>query len=211
MPEQPAVKRAIAFIDGQNLFYAAKAAYGYSFPNYDPLALASAVCAFKGWQLTATHFYTGIPTPADNPFWNHFWTAKLAVLGTRGVRTFTRPLHHRQQTSTCRACGATTTLLVGQEKGIDVRLALDVVRFTRQQALDVAVVFSQDQDLNEVADEVRAISRSQQRWIKIASAFPLSNTSRNRRGINRTDWVPIDRTMYDACIDQQDYRPKRSP
>jgi hypothetical protein len=44
MPAEPTVKRTIAFVDGQNLFYAAKYAFGYSWPNYDPLKLAQAVC-----------------------------------------------------------------------------------------------------------------------------------------------------------------------
>ena len=35
MPAEPAVKRALAFIDGQNLFRCAKATFGYTFPNYD--------------------------------------------------------------------------------------------------------------------------------------------------------------------------------
>lgn len=39
MPAEPPVKRAIAFFDGQNLFYAAKYAFGYSWPNYDPILL----------------------------------------------------------------------------------------------------------------------------------------------------------------------------
>jgi len=41
MPTEPQTKRAIAFVDGQNLFYAAKEAFGYSHPNYDVLALAT--------------------------------------------------------------------------------------------------------------------------------------------------------------------------
>ena len=39
MASEPAIKRAVAFVDGQNLFYAAKIAFGYSFPNYDVRAL----------------------------------------------------------------------------------------------------------------------------------------------------------------------------
>jgi hypothetical protein len=73
----------------------------------------------------------------------------------------------------------------------------------------VAVIFSQDQDLSEVADEIRKISSREDRWIKIASAFPIGPTSRNRRGINGTDWIKIDRKTYDACIDSRDYRPRR--
>ena len=73
----------------------------------------------------------------------------------------------------------------------------------------MALVFSQDQDLSEVADEIRTIAKREQRWIKMASAFPISPTSRNRRGINGTDWIKMDRALYDSCIDPIDYRPKR--
>lgn len=92
---------------------------------------------------------------------------------------------------------------------MDVRLALDIVSLGYQKAYDVAVVFSQDQDLSEVADEIRAIAKQQIRWIRIACAFPFSPASSNRRGINATDWIKIDRATYDACLDTRDYRPKK--
>ena len=74
------------------------------------------------------------------------------------------------------------------------------------QEYDVALIFSQDQDLSEVAEEMREIAREQRRWIKVACAFPSSPTSRNRRGIEKTDWIRIDRATYDACLDRRDYR-----
>jgi uncharacterized LabA/DUF88 family protein len=209
MPPEPPEKRTAAFIDGQNLFHAAKKAFGYSYPNYDPLALARRITAARGWVLSQAFFYTGIPDPADNPFWNHFWTAKLAVMGTRDIRTFSRSLRYRNQTVRLPG-GVTTTILVGEEKGIDVRLALDVVRTARENLYDVALIFSQDQDLSEAADEVKAISTQQARWIKVACAFPSSPTAENRRGINGTEWITIDRATYDACVDPLDYRPKRT-
>ena len=61
MPAEPLVKRAFAFVDGQNLFYAAKKAFGYRFLNYNPKALAERVSADRGWTLSETFFYTGIP------------------------------------------------------------------------------------------------------------------------------------------------------
>ena len=207
MPAEPAAKRTIAYFDGQNLFYAAKYAFGYSWPNYDPLKLAQAVCQAQGWQLDATCFYTGLPSPQDDPFWNHFWTAKLAHMGRAGIRTFSRHLKYRNQTVQLPG-GGSTTVLVGSEKGVDVRLALDVVAAARTNACDVALIFSQDQDLSEVADEVKAISIQQNRWIKLACAFPVSPTYSNTRGINKTEWVKIDRATYDACLDPNDYRPK---
>jgi uncharacterized LabA/DUF88 family protein len=184
-----------------------KNAFGYSFPNYDVPALAQAVCLRQGWSLAECRFYTGVPSSLDDPRWNHFWTAKLAQMGTRGVATYSRHLRYRNQTVNLPG-GGTTTVLVGQEKGIDVRLALDVVRLARENAYDVAVLFSQDQDLSEVSDEVRAISIAQERWIKTACAFPASPTYANTRGVNKTDWVPFDRALYDSCTDPTDYRRK---
>lgn len=37
-----------------------------------------------------------------------------------------------------------------------------------------------------------------------------SAASRNKRGINKTDWVRIDRELYDSCLDARDYREKRA-
>jgi uncharacterized LabA/DUF88 family protein len=207
MSTEPAIKRAIVFVDGQNLFYAAKNAFGYAYPNYDIASLAAAVCQQQNWNLAQVRFYTGIPDASDDPFWNHFWAAKLAQMGRQKVHVFSRPLRYRNQTVRLPS-GQTHTFLVGQEKGVDVRLALDIVSCAYQDSYDVALVFSQDQDLSEVADELRLISQRQNRWIKMASAFPFSPASLNRRGINTSDWIRIDRATYDACLDNRDYRPK---
>jgi uncharacterized LabA/DUF88 family protein len=209
MPVEPPLKRVIAFFDGQNLFYAVKKAFGYSYPNYNPKKLAQKICEDQGWELKNVCFYTGVPSPDDNAFWNHFWTAKLAHMGRIGVQTFSRHLKYRNETVRLPG-GGTTTILVGSEKGIDVRLALDVVAATRDKLYDVALIFSQDQDLSEVADEVRAISMQQDRWIKVACAFPASPAYDNTRGINKTDWMRINRTTYDLCLDPRDYRPRGS-
>lgn len=205
MPPEPPLKRTVAFVDGQNLFHASREAFGYTYPNYDPVALAANVCAVFGWTLVQVRFYTGIPDPGVNPVWHGFWARKLASLGTRSVWTFARPLRYRNERITL-PDGTETTVPVGREKGIDVRLALDVVRLARAGELDVALLFSQDQDLSEVADEVRAISVAQGRWIKTACAFPASPTALNRRGINGTDWVRLDKALYDECLDRNDYR-----
>ena len=207
MPAEPAIKRVVAFVDGQNLFYAAKTAFGYTHPNYDPKALAAQFCQIQGWQFVQVRFYTGFPSADDNAFWNHFWQAKLLQLTREGVHAFSRPLRYRLQTIHL-PDGTTHSAVVGQEKGVDVRLAIDVISLAHQQTYDVALVFSQDQDLSEVADEIRKIAVQQGRWIKMASAFPFSPASPNRRGINGADWIKIDRATYDACLDTRDYRPK---
>ena len=82
-----------------------------------------------------------------------------------------------------------------------------MVRLARNGDLDVAVVFSQDQDLAEVAHEIRDIARAQGRWLKIVSAFSHGSRATSTRGINSTDWFRMDRAFYDACLDPRDYRP----
>jgi uncharacterized LabA/DUF88 family protein len=209
LPAEPS-KRAVAFFDGQNLFHAAKAAFGHAFPNFDPRKLATAVCRARCWTLVESRFYTGVPDARDDPFWNHFWVAKLEQMARSGLHTCSRALRYRNRLVPLPG-GNVISTLVGQEKGIDVRIALDVVRLAQQHVYDVGLIFSQDQDLSEAADEVRAIAREQRRWIKIASAFPSSPTALHSRGIDRTDWIPIDRATYDSCLDTRDYRPKATP
>ncbi len=205
MPPEPEVKRAITFVDGQNLYHAARESFGHSFPNYDVRALSEAICRRAGWRLAQVRFYTGIPDLTDDPKWHQFWTGKLAIMGREGVRVFSRPLRYRNRTVKL-PDNSQHTYLTGEEKGIDVRIALDVIRLANAREYDVAVIFSQDQDLSEVASEIRTIAGQQDRWIKIACAFPFSPTTRNIRGIDKTDWIKIDRATYDACLDRRDYR-----
>jgi len=205
MQEQP--DRAICFFDGQNLFHSAKAAFGYTFPNFDPLALSKLVCGSKGWDLAQARFYTGIPDAADKPFWNHFWTAKGAQMGREGVYVYTRPLVYRTKKIDL-PDGTQHTFVDGDEKGIDVRLALDIISCANAGSYDIAVVFSRDQDLSEVAEELRTIAKQQGRFIKMVSVFPFSPVVKAYRGINKTDWIRLDKADYDKCIDTRDYRPK---
>jgi len=157
MATEPALKRAVAFIDGQNLFHAARAAFGYNLPNYDAHALAASVCQRHGWAVVETRFYTGMPDEADNPFWHSYWSRKLSVMGKAGISVFSRPLRY-QNKRVALPDGTEHYYVVGVEKGI-----------------------------------------------KVASAFPFSAVCRSRRGIDRTDWIRVERAAYDACLDRRDY------
>ena len=196
MATEPKVKRAVVFFDGQNLFCTARECFGYTFPNYDPHALAAHVCNSMGWKLVEVRFYTGLPERKADPR-RAFWENKLAHVGRKGAFIYSRDTRHNQ------------------EKGIDIRIALDVVGKALRQDLDVAVIFSQDADFSEVADEVRWIAASQRRWIKMACAYPDAGAARKKgqysRGIPGTDWIRRSKAEYDACIDPLDHRPKNPP
>ncbi len=207
MPREPVTKRTVSFIDGQNLFRHAKDAFGHHHPNYDPIKLAEAVCETKGWVSRKVHFYTGIPDYARDPQWHGYWTRRLTSMKRAGVVVTARKLRYRIEQVRL-ADGTRHDVPAQREKGIDLRLGLDVVRMARNGDLDVAVIFSQDQDLAEVAREVRDISRTQGRWLKVVSAFPHGVQATSGRGINDTDWFRMDRDFYEACLDPRDYRPQ---
>ena len=123
-----------------------------------------------------------------------------------GITVTSRQLRYQIETVRLPDGNNQEKVIARQEKGIDIRISLDVVRMARLGQLDVAVIFSQDQDLAEVAEEIREIALSENRWLKIVSAFPVSPTASASRGINKTDWFRINRTFYDACLDPMDYR-----
>lgn len=202
--QEPATKRAVIFIDGQNLYHHARAAFNITHPNYDVMLLAKEICKANGWFLKSVRFYTGIPEAADDAFWHNFWAKKLLTIKRQGVNTFSRRLRYRDSKVTVE--GIEHTVRVGEEKGIDIRIALDVVSYAISNDLDVAVIFSQDQDMSEVVDEIKKIARIQRRWIKVACPYPMSETASNRRGINGAQWLPFDDVLYRRCIDPRDYR-----
>lgn len=202
---EPKIKKAFVFVDGQNLYRAAKDAFGYHYPNYNISLLSKHVCSIRGWDLSSIYFYTGVPDPQDNSFWHNFWSKKLSYMGRSGINLYSRSLRYHNKDFKCPSCDKIYTSLVGHEKGVDVRLALDVIRLAQERRYDVAIIFSQDQDLKEVSEEIVKISNQQKRWIRIASAFPASPTYKGR-GIDKTEWIKIDKKNYDACIDSNDYR-----
>lgn len=192
----PTKKRVVVFFDCQNLFQSAKEAWGYSFPNFDPIELSKMIVrshASAQWLLHGIRLYTGIHDHSINPRWHKFWTNKLNAHKAKDSRVhfFTAPLRYSNG--------------IAREKGVDVRIAIDLVVMAIENDYDVALLFSQDNDLSQAATEIRFIVRKQQRWIKIASAYPYATGYLNPRGVDKTDWIPIDKAEYDSCIDPNRY------
>lgn len=200
--------RAMGFFDAQNLFRHAKDAFGHIHPNFDPIKLHAAVCAAHNWTPNLVRFYTGVPELARNAMWTGYWNNRVMALKRARVNVTTRKLRYHDTTVT-NDDGTTQIVTSVQEKGVDVRLALDIVKYARLNNYGAAVIYSQDQDLCEVVEEVREISREQNRVIHLCCAFPESPTATSRRGIDKTQWFRMDQAFYDACLDPHDYRPPK--
>ncbi len=185
--------RAVALIDGMNLFFHAKDAFGYQDPNYDVVKLASVVAQRLGCELVQTRFYVGVPRQDYAPSKHYFWAAKSEAMRQAGVIVYTRPLSRRRPP---------------QEKGIDLRIGLDALALAYERTYDTLIIFSTDQDFTEIRHHVGRLSQLQGREIRLVSSYPVAPSLRVR-GINGFEQHPIPRGVYDQCIDRKDYRPRR--
>jgi len=95
--KEPQYKRATIFVDGQNLYHAARRVFGFNSPNYDIARLSREVCRAGGWHLVSAPFYTGIPAKSRDPYLYDFWNAKLLFMGRQRIRVFSRPLRYSKQ------------------------------------------------------------------------------------------------------------------
>ena len=131
--------RTIVFIDGQNLYHLARRAWAsgpkspYGWPSSDVDKLAQALGLQGIWA-----------NPRRDPVLHrgaspiHGWFRGLARVLVE------------QESGISRAEGFTSTggrvNSGGQEKGVDVSLALDLVQATHDQRYEAAIIVSQDSD-----------------------------------------------------------------
>jgi uncharacterized LabA/DUF88 family protein len=194
--------RTVVFFDGQNLYHGARDAWAptprvsgsvYGYPSYNVEKLAAKLVErVPGRKLEQIRFYTGVPSPhrgPDEKFWHGFWGNKLRYLGARGVYVYRGRVNPG-----------------GQEKGVDVSLAIDLIRMTYEQSYETAIIVSQDWDFGPAIKLAKEIAKSQKRRLSFESAFVVGGNATYDRGVPGTSWSPIDKAMYDACIDPTDYR-----
>ena len=188
------VMRTLVQFDGQNLYHLAKHAWGpgpsYDHVRYDVRKLAQALTSRTSSRtLEEVRFYTGIPHKLDRPTLHTFWKNKIKHLENQGIRVYEGRINAG-----------------GQEKGVDVSLALDLVQATYEQRYDVAIIVSQDSDFTPAVRLARQIAANQGKTLQFESAFPFEPGRVSRRGVPETKWVRIDKATYDACLDPNDYR-----
>ena len=115
---------------------------------------------------------TGVPDPAvghSQQFWHGFWSNKIRYLLSQRVYVYRGRVNAG-----------------GQEKGVDVSLALDLVRATYERSYEAAIIVSQDWDFGPAVRLVKEIARVQDRRLVIESCFPLGPGSHSRRGVPGT-------------------------
>lgn len=209
----PDIIRVITFFDGQNFFNQAKRAFGSTWPDYDPIKLSEFyVSNYPRDRLAQVRFYTGVPPVSKDREKAFFWRNKIAA-HSKDARFLgiTRELrYHIEKVVVKGADGMASTqdIEVPREKGIDVRIALDLVEMAFKD-FDKAVIFSQDNDLLEAVNDLLRKRNELGKWLMLFSAFCLNPAVPQpyRIGLQKTAFYPIDETIYKSCVDSNDYRP----
>ncbi|MDR2209592.1 MAG: hypothetical protein LBE22_11690 [Azoarcus sp.] len=129
----PEKKYSMAFFDAQNLYQHAKEAFydgidkRYTHPSFDPKKLHTAVAESHGYTPTLTRFYSGIPHISDNEMWGGYWNNRVLALKRSGVNVTTRKLRYHKEDV------GTGIITIPQEKGVDIRIALDLMKCTMRK------------------------------------------------------------------------------
>jgi uncharacterized LabA/DUF88 family protein len=203
---EPPPSRVIVLIDGANLFNSIKRRFAYQQPNADIAKLAKAVVHLKAnRKIERIYYYIGVPAIEHDRKKHEWWNRKITGMGRQGVTTIRRALKPRELNIDITGVvhhKSTNVKLI--EKGIDLRLGLDLVKHTANRSFDVAVIFSQDGDLAEAVQDAFQIAEVQKRRIVIECAYPVNGLEK-QYGINKATPVEFDRALYDTCLDPTDY------
>ena len=167
--------RVAVFIDGANVYRAFKTVFGWT--RYSPVQLAAALAARR--HVVRTAFYiAAVPQ-------------EMGADVYADQQRFLRRLRQQQELVVwtgrmARADG------VWHEKGVDVKIATDMVSLAYRDLFDAAILVSGDGDLAPAVQEIRRIGRI------VENAIPPSRRSWHLvRESSR--YIPIDRELFDRC------------
>ncbi len=173
--------RVVVFVDWQNVFSRARALFHRGRRHVravdgqiDPVKLADLVCQ-RGpidsqRQLAEVRVYCGIADQHEDPKMFQARANQVAAWERDGVTAITRRLQYLAEPRTGRR--------IAREKGIDVALAVDVVKMAIRDEFDVGIVCSADTDLRPALEFVT------QEYPAVRVEVAAWQHGRNRRRLN---------------------------
>lgn len=158
----PVKKTKIAvFIDWQNVYNHAREAFGYrdqlpSIGSVSPLRIGQSLAAGAGrgaWgELVRVEVHRGLPAPRRQAVAN-----KATIRQVRAWQKESELVHAVLQNLRYRTVAGE---MVAEEKGVDVRLAINAVELMVDGRADLAIIFSHDTDLLPVVDVISRLRGS---------------------------------------------------
>lgn len=192
--------RVVVFVDYQNAHASGHKLYCDAFdPIYncliDPLKLGELLVHRRapGGTLTEVRVYRGRPDPRKEPTLTaandkHFdaWKSDIRVMVKR------RPLMYPED------WGEAGCVERPREKGIDVSLAVDMVRLAYEKKYDVGILFSRDTDLKPALEMVRDLKLAHVEVASWDGASILRLPGVYRHTLDGDDFVAVRDTRYYA-------------
>ena len=208
--------RVGVFIDGQNVTIGARYAFEESEHGYlHPLLLAR-VLAGDG-ELVEVRYATGIPSPEVDAERYAEQRRRHDLMALSDVVVLERSLRYRWEWDIRdrdlgdprdhkgeKRKASVKSRHRGQEKGIDVWLALDAVTMCTRVDIDRVVIVSADSDLDLVPAHVRMIEGHEH--TKVLQAKVLGAHRELRAAPSFDGGIAIDNAVFEAARDDFDYR-----
>ncbi len=206
-------KRVGVFIDGQNITIGARQAFGGN-GNMHPLLLARALAGAD--DLVEVRYATGIPDAAVDPERAASERRRHELITQSGVTMLERTLryrsvweikdrdlpHPRGREGEVRQARV-KAYKRGQEKGVDVWLALDALCMCSNSHIDVAIIASADTDMDMIPSYLRELPGQEQTQVLAAKVVRDDVDVSNNDNYDGT--ILIDRGMFESAADEFDY------
>lgn len=170
------MQKAIIFIDGNNLYHNVKA-LDVNPNRINFKKLVELICSDIGVELKKTFYYNSVPniiTIGEEKYYKHM--EFLSGLEKLGIKVKIRKLQHKSnyeliskklgQLQTIKLCDSCKPVVkqncincIGsfqeKEKGIDVMIAIDMIKMALEKEYDIAILISGDGDFVPVCDLVK--------------------------------------------------------
>jgi uncharacterized LabA/DUF88 family protein len=171
--------RVALFFDGKNHMKDLRRTAKDKWLDHGALA-KWAVAHVQGERFVGAHYYTGVPSQADDS--DRHALADLLDEIERRPGFFVHRFQRRTTTRECPHCDQVITYT--EEKMVDTSLVADLVTLGMRDVFDCAVVFSGDLDIAPGLSALRSLGK--QAWIATFGDYGLA------RGLAREAWSHID-------------------
>lgn len=211
--------RVVVFVDYQNLYHGARDTFGPldrsappTFGHVSPRKLGRVLVEmgkqrFPDRSFEQVRIYRGEPTKKSHPTLQAAFQRQVAWWDRLPqVEVIRRPLRYNP---TRWENGRPVAWDKGQEKGIDVLIALDMALGAVRDQFDVAILVSGDTDLVPAVDAVLDAGK----WVENAVWWPDAGHGRPlRSSADRRIWVHrMTRRIYDTVKDETNWADARLP
>lgn len=142
----------VVFVDLQNTYHFLKEAARVQANSFRLVDFIHSWLHTHGMKADEVRIYTGVHRKEREPERHARMLEQLEKVEASGARVFTLPLHYQLD--------RTTGLVRAIEKGIDVRIASELIQSVAEEGVEHAILFTQDNDLSQAVAVATAIAEA---------------------------------------------------